>query len=480
MPRVIEIRRAQLNFAEGLIAEEVGDLWEEWMRPADQVLDDEQLLSTVYEALAKRCPKSRTRGRLGTPAEVVLRLLLLKHIRNWSYEVLEREVRANLVYRSFTRIGGGKVPDDTVMNKWALTLGPEVIGDLHKRVVTIAQEKKIVEGRKMRVDTTVVEANIHYPTDSSLLGDGVRVLTRAMKRIAAIAGDVGAKLRDRSRSVKYRILEIGRAARSKGGTGKEKLQQGYRKLLEATSRVVGQAKRFSREIASGIKKSSDVFQQAAMEGLRKELDTMAPRVQQVMQQTRARVLGGDTHVDGKLVSIFEPSTEVIRKGKASKPTEFGKMVKIQEAENQMIISYEVYEKRPSDSTLLVPAIETHQEQLGRVPNLVAADAAFYSASNEKTAHEKGVKRVCIPNRNTKSTDRKKEQKKPWFRDGQKWRTGCEGRISVVKRRHGLNRCRDKGNRGMQRWVGLGVIGDNLINIGRVLARKAKATTLVVA
>lgn len=477
---MIEVRRAQLNFAEGLIAEEVSDLWEDWMRPADQVLGDEQLLSTVYEALAKRCPKSRTRGRLGTPAEVVLRLLLLKHIRNWSYEVLEREVRANLVYRSFTRIGGGKVPDDTVMNKWALTLGPKVIGDLHKRVVTIAQEKGVVEGRKMRVDTTVVEANIHYPTDSSLLGDGVRVLTRAMKRITAIAGSAGAKLRDRSRSVKYRILEIGRAARSKGGTGKEKLQQGYRKLLEATSRVVGQAKRFSREIASGVKKSSDVFQQAAMEGLRKDLDTMAPRVQQVMQQTRARVLGGDTHADGKLVSIFEPSTEIIRKGKASKPTEFGKMVKIQEAENQMIISYEVFEKRPSDSTLLVPAIEFHEEQLGRVPNLVAADAAFYSASNEKTAHEKGVKRVCIPSRNTKSADRKKEQKKPWFRDGQKWRTGCEGRISIVKRRHGLNRCRDKGDRGMQRWVGLGVIGDNLINIGRVLARKAKATTPIVA
>jgi IS5 family transposase len=203
---VIEVRRAQLTFAEGLIAEEVSDLWEDWMRPADQVLDDEQLLSTVYEALAKRCPKSRTRGRLGTPAEVVLRLLLLKHIRNWSYEVVEREVRANLVYRSFTRIGGGKVPDDTVMNKWAFTLGPEVIEDLHKRLVTIAQEKKVVEGRKMRVDTTVVEANIHYPTDSSLLGDGVRVLTRAMKRITTIAGNVGAKLRDRSRSVKYRIL----------------------------------------------------------------------------------------------------------------------------------------------------------------------------------------------------------------------------------------------------------------------------------
>ena len=477
---MIEARRAQLSFGDGLIAEEVTDLWEDWMRRADQVLDDDQLLSIVYEALAKRCPKSRTRGRLGTPAEVVVRLLLLKHIRNWSYEVVEREVRANLVYRSFTRVGGGKVPDDTVMNKWALALGPEVIENIHKRVVAIAHEKKVVEGRKLRVDTTVVETNIHYPTDSSILGDGVRVLTRAMKRIAAIAGDVGAKLRDRSRSVKYRILEIGRAARSKVGTSQERLQQGYRKLLEATSRVVGQAKRFSREIAGGVKKSSDVFQQAALEGLRKELDTITPRVQQVMKQARARVLGGNTHVPEKLVSIFEPDTEVIRKGKASKPTEFGKMVKIQEAENQIITSYEVYEKRPSDSALLIPAIESHEELLGRVPRLVAGDAAFYSAGNEKAAQEKGVKRVCVPNRKTKSAERKREQKKRWFRNGQKWRTGCEGRISVLKRRHGLNRCRDKGQPGMRRWVGLGVIADNLINIGKVLASREKSTASIVA
>jgi transposase, IS5 family len=465
---MIEARRAQLSFGDGLIAEEVSDLWEDWMRPADQGLDDDQLLATVYEVLAKRSPKSRTRGRRSTPAEVVLRLLLLKHIRNWSYEVVEREVRANLVYRSFTRVGGGKVPDDTVMNKWALALGPEVIENLHKRVVAIAQEKKVVEGRKMRVDTTVVETNIHYPTDSSLLGDGVRVLTRAMKRIAAIAGNVGAKLRDRSRSVKYRILEIGRAARSKGGVGKEKLQQGYGKLLASVSRVVGQAKRFSREIASGVKKSSDVFQQAALDGLRKELDTMAPRVKQVMQQARARVFGGDTHVPEKLVSIFEPSTEVIRKGKASKPTEFGKMVKMQEGENQIITSFEVYEKRPYDSALLIPAIESHEERLRCTPRLVAADAAFYSAANEKQAHEKGVKRVCVPNRSTKSTERKREQRKRWFKQGQKWRTGCEGRISVLKRRHGLRRCLYKGDAGMKRWVGLGVIADNLIHIGDAL------------
>jgi IS5 family transposase len=196
---VIEWHRAQRRFGEGLIAEEVAELEEDWMKQADKVLEDEQLVATVYEALARRHPKSRTRGRLGAPAEVVLRLLLLKHIRNWSYAILEREVRANLVYRHFTRVGAGKAPDAKTMGRWGLALGPEVIENLHCRLVAIARENQVVEGRKMRLDTTVVETHIHYPTDSSLLGDGVRVLTRLMKKITAIAGEAGTRLRDRSR-----------------------------------------------------------------------------------------------------------------------------------------------------------------------------------------------------------------------------------------------------------------------------------------
>jgi IS5 family transposase len=466
-----EARRQQLHFGEGLIAEEVADLREDWMKHADRVLEDESLIATVYEALARRSPQSRTRGRRGTPAEVVLRLLLLKHIRNWSYQVLEREVRANLVYRDFTRVGACKAPDAKTMGRWGLALGPEAIEKIHARVVEIAREHEVVQGRKMRLDTTVVETNIHYPTDSSLLGDGVRVLLRAMKRISEIAGEQGAKLRDRSRSVKRRILEIGRVARSKGGPNRERLQQGYEKLLAIVGRVVGQAKRFSGEIGQGVKRSAEVMQQAALEGLRRELDTFVPRLQQVMRQARQRIFGGDTHVAEKLVSLFEPATEIIRKGKASKPTEFGKMVKIQEAENQIITDYAVYEKRPSDSELLIPALDSHAQRLGCTPRLVAGDAAFYSASNEVAAHERGVKRVCIPNRSTKSAERKREQKKRWFKEGQRWRTGCEGRISVLKRRHGLRRCAYRGEHGMKRWVGLGVIADNLHHLGTVLAKR---------
>jgi IS5 family transposase len=469
---VIEMRRAQRSFGDGLIAEEVKDLRELWMEHADRLLDDEAMVAAVYEALARRHPKSRSRGRHGAPAEMVLRLLVLKHVRNWSYQVLEREVRANLVYRDFTRVGGEKMPDAKTMGRWGLAVGPEVIKRVHERLVAIALEEGIATGKRMRVDTTVVETNIHYPTDSSLLGDGVRVLTRTMKRIAAIAGDVGAQLRDRSRTVKLRVLNIARAARAKGPQSQERLKQSYGKLLASTSRVVGQAKRFAREIADGVKRSRRIVKQLALDGLRQQLEEMVPRVKQVMKQTRLRIFAGDTHAEGKLLSLFEPSTEVIRKGKAAKPNEFGKMVKLQEAENQIITDYEVYDRRPNDADLLIPAIELHQARLGRVPYLVAADAAFYSGKNEAAAKAKGVKRVCVPNRSTKSPERKREQKKRWFRNGQKWRTGSEGRISVVKRRHGLDRCRYKGDSGMQRWVGLGIIGDNLITIGAALAERA--------
>ena len=288
------------------------------------------------------------------------------------------------------------------------------------------------------------------------MGDGVRVLTRVMKKAAAEASEAGVKFRDRSRSVKRRILEIVYAARNKSEKGQEKMKAAYRKLLEATSRVLGQAKQFSGAVAGKAKQ---------------QLDEMIPRVQQVMKQARARVLGGNTRADNKILSMFEPDTEVIRKGKASKPTEFGKMVKIQEAENQIVTHFEVFDQRPSDSDLLAPSIEKHKELLDRVPDLVAADAGFFSAANETAARKLGVKQVAVPSRSTKSEKRKQDQKKPWFKKAQKWRTGCEGRISVLKRRHGLNRSRYKGTQGMNRWVGLGVMADNMINIGTHLASK---------
>jgi IS5 family transposase len=181
-------KQGQRTLWEGIVDEDVRTLWEPWMIEADHLLEDEELIDQVFEAQGKRHEYSATKGRSQTSAERVLRLLLLKHVRNWSFDVLEREVRMNLAYRDFARIGLGKVPDAKTLARIAQALGGEVIAELHRRLVEIAQEKGVIRGRKMRVDTTVVETNIHYPTDSSMLGDGARVLTRTMKKIEQKTG----------------------------------------------------------------------------------------------------------------------------------------------------------------------------------------------------------------------------------------------------------------------------------------------------
>jgi IS5 family transposase len=458
---VIKLRHQQPTVWEGLFAEEVAELWEPWMRAVDELLEDEELLDAVYEAQGKRHPQSRQRGRQQTPAEVALRMLILKHVRNWSYETLEREVRANVVYRSFCRVGMEKVPDAKTLVRLGQAIGPETIRELHDRMVALAQERGVIQGRKMRVDTTVVESNIHYPTDSGLLNDGARVLTRTMKKIEQKAGGLKRKVRNRTRSVARRVIAIAHALRHKGIEGELKRKREYRQLLRLTRQILNDSRRVLQEV-----EVLPARRRREVHGLGERLQTMADRVRGVVRQTKARVFAGLTQFPDKLVSLFEPQTEIIRKGKAGKPNEFGNLVEVQEAENQIITHYEVYEQRPSDQRLLLPAVAAHRRKLGRVPRWVAADAGFYSRANEEGAQAMGVKYVSIPNRSTRSEERRRLEKQRWFKQGQKWRTGCEGRISVLKRRHGLARCRYHGLHGMKRWVGLGVIADNLINIGR--------------
>jgi IS5 family transposase len=461
---VIKLRHEQPSLWHSGLAKDIEDLWEPWMREVDQLLEDEALVERVYEAQGERHPQSRRRGRTQTPAEVVLRLLILKHVRNWSYDTLEREVRANLVYRAFTRIGDQKVPDAKTLARLGQALGPEVIRELHQRLVELARQRGVVQGRKMRVDTTVVETNIHYPTDSSLLSDGARVLTRTMKKIETKASGLKKRVRDRLRTVSKRVLAIALASRQPGEQRAARQQKEYAELLTTTRKILRQAKTVIEEVQAFPPR-----RRTGLRGLTEKLEAMAGRVGQVVQQTKARIFEGLTHFPGKLVSLFEPHTEIIRKGKASKPTEFGKLVQVQEAENQIITHYRVFAERPPDSTLLVPAVEAHRRCFGRVPHLAAADAGFYSQRNEKEIREMGVARVAIPNRSTRSPERRIFQKQRWFRRGQRWRTGSEGRISVLKRRHGLDRCRYRGFDGIERWVGLGVIADNVIQIGRCLA-----------
>jgi len=459
-------KQAQRTLWEGVVEEDVRALYEPWMIEADRLLEDESLIDGVFAAQGERHEHSATKGRSQTPAEMVLRLLLLKHVRNWSFDTLEREVRANLVYRDFTRIGMGKVPDAKTLARIAQALGGEVIAELHRRLVEIAQEEGVIQGRKLRVDTTVVETNIHYPTDSSLLGDGARVLTRTMKKIETRAGQMKRKVRNRMRSISKRVVAIAAASRHKGPEGEAKRKKQYRELLRYSRQILNDAKRVIAEV-----EEMSTRKKKRLVGLVEHLTEMADRVRRVVKQAKARVFDGITQLPGKIVSLFEPHSEIIRKGKASKPTEFGKLVQVQEAEQQIITHYDVFDQRPSDRDLLLGAVEAHERVLGRVPRLATADAGYYSQAQEQAVEQKGVKWVAVPNRNTKSAERKKKEHSRWFKHAQRWRTGCEGRISVLKRRHGLSRCRYRGAEGMKRWVGLGVMADTLISMGNVLATR---------
>ena len=444
-------------------------LWPAWLKRIDTLLEDEAVIDTIASALEQRWPQSRTRGRDGTPAEVVLRMLILKHLHDWSFDELEQEVRANLVYRAFTRIGVNAVPDAKTILKIAKALGPAVITDLHQRVVDVAKRAGVTHGRRFRIDTTVVETNVHYPTDSTLLQDGVRVLTRAMQRANRAIG--APRVRNRSRQVSRLGLAISFQARTP--KTRPAMIQSYRRLMATTRAVLRDAAMMVRRTGQRLRTASDQIARV-LDQARQQLQHMRPLVTRVLAQTRARIFGGDTHVPDKVLSVFEPHTEAIRKGKIAKPTEFGTLVTIQEAEHQIVTAFEVHTARPADAQLWTPALDRHQHIFNRAPDLATGDKGFSSASNERAAHERGVRRVVLPARGPKSAARRAHERQRWFRRGQRWRTGCEGRISVLKRRHGLRRCRYHGHDGMHRWVGLGVVADNLINVATFIDRRAAA------
>ena len=446
-------------------------LWPDWLRKIDTLLEDEAVIEVVAQALEARWPQSRRRGRPGTPAEVVIRMLILKHLFDWSYDDLEHEVRPNLVYRAFTHIDAGDVPDAKTILKIARALGPEVIAQLHRQVVEVAKRAGVTHGHRFRIDTTVVETNVHYPTDSTLLQDSVRVLTRTMQRASTALGDAHGRVRNRLRSVMRRVLIIGYEARSP--KTRTALVRSYRKLMATTRAVVRDAATMLRRIGQRLSTARPSVQ-STLQRAQTALRQMRPLVTRVLAQTRARIIGGDTHVPDKVLSVFEPHTETIRKGKIAKPNEFGNLVTIQESEHQIITAYEVHAGRPADVTLWTPALDRHQTIFGRAPDLAAGDRGFSSAANERAAAERGIRRVILPRRGPKSPARRAYEHQRWFRRGQRWRVGCEGRISVLKRRHGLDRCRYHGLDGMNRWVGLGVIANNLVSAATFSVVRATA------
>lgn len=440
------------------------ELMDPVLKRIDPVLDDSSLVDAVFEALTKRHKQSARTGRPSTPAEVVLRLLVLKHIRSWSYEQLQWEVTGNYVYRRFCRIDGGAVPDAKTMVRYGQLLDGDVLKQVFDRVVQVARVRGVSKGRRLRVDTTVVEAPIHYPTDSSLCADSVRVLSREMEKLE----EAGAKLpfvrTDVRRSIARRTLEIGYALRKRGDDAKEALVKPYRRLLKVTARITRQAIRARQAGLRAMRKAKGKRRRALARAVY-QLDRFIPKSTQVIKQTRARVLRGVPNSEGKLLSIFEPDARILRRGKLHKPTEFGALVKVQEAEGGIVTDVTMVDGH-HDSLLLVPSVRRHIEVFGKPPIMVSTDRGFYSGPGVREIEALGVRRAVVPFPGHRSAKRIQHEHQRWFRRGRAWRAGGEARNSRLKHQFGMGRSRYRGASGTPRTIYWAAIANNLVAIGR--------------
>jgi IS5 family transposase len=451
------------------LAQQAARLKDDLLDPVDQLLDDPALVDLVRQCLAKRSPRSTRTGRRGMAPDRLLRCCVMKHLKGWSFRDLERELRSNLVYRRFTRFDAEVTPEFTVFSRSFALLSPAVTAEIHQRVVRLACEHGVAQGDKIRTDTTVVESNVHYPTDSSILGDGIRVLSRSLQRIADECKTGALEVVDHGRAVKHRLLEISRAAKSLTEANQQRMRDSYQKLMGLTRSVVRQASAVVQRWGKGrLKVVGTVRGVATQIG---HLRHFLPLVEKVITQTKNRVLGGDSHVQDKVLSLFEPHTEVIRKGKAHKPNEFGRLVRIDEVENGIVSGYQVLVGNPEDSRSWMPALEQHQASFGRVPEMATGDRGFFSAKNEREAEALGVKKVALPARGRLSAKRAEQQKQRWFRRALRWRAGIEATISTLKHPFSMARATYKGGRGFERYVGWSVITKNLFSIARYQQRR---------
>src|SRR5215204_4178646 len=417
----------------------------------DQLLEDDVLFARVKDDLARRYPNSARLGRRSTPVEVILRMLVVKRLYDWSYEQTERFVSDSIVLRQFCRLYLESVPDDTTLIRWANQVGSQTVASLNDRVVELARSLKVTRGRKLRVDSMVVESNIHHPTDSALLADGVRVISRLLrgaKKVlpTEVASQLGKKeaFRTRNRSVRRVAQRLHRIARRKGEKAREELKEAYHKLIAITQASCAQAVR----VVGTLRGYAD--EESGARRLLEGLEHFVPLVEQGIAQATRRVLHDEqVPAQQKILSLFEEHTQIISR-------------------------YEILEEVGREHPHLPASLEAHQEHFRRAPQLLAADRGLYSAENERLAHQAGVKRVVLPKSGRLSHEREQHEKQRWFKRGFRFRAGIEGRISVLGRAFGLDVCLDHGEEGMGRWVGWGILTHNLRQIARTQAARHAA------
>lgn len=438
----------------------------------DRLLEDDTLYQQVRTDLAQRYAQTTVHGRHSTPAEVLLRLLVVKHLYDWSYQETEERVKDSLVLRWFTRVYFYRVPDDTTLLRWAQTIRPVTVQALNDRVSQLAAQVRVTRARKLRVDSTVVQTAIHHPTDSSLLVDGVRVLSRLMRRAKPLVGEqlggVREAFRSRVRAMRHGLRQLHRLLRRKGEEVAEQQQAIYRKLLTGATQMVRQAERVHQALSSVGKAQTTLLPLARR--LQEQLEHFLPLVDRVITQARTRVLeGGKVAAPEKVVSLFEPHSRVIPRHKGGAEVEFGRQVVLGEVEGGLIIHYHLLADGESDRQATLPAVRHHRAVFGHPPRLLTGDRGTHEAKLEAQAQAMGVQQVVVPRSGPMTAAQRARERERGWRRRYRWRAGVEGRISSLRRDYGLRRCLDHGEDGMERRVGWGILASNLWHIGRARA-----------
>ncbi|MDD3927609.1 MAG: ISNCY family transposase [bacterium] len=447
---MLTLRNYQLPLWASLLPDNATKLPDELQKISD-ILDDPIFMAPYIANFNTRI------GRPTIPVDTLHRLMFLKHAYSLSYRELVERVEDSITWRIFCRVE--KLPHHTTLVKLDKRYGSSTVEELNKKVLLAAKEKKVLTGRKMRVDTTVVEANVHYPTDISLLHDGIKAVTRSIKKIKAAGLVQGEKFHDHTRKAKKILLGATRVCRKRLKSGTKDVQAAVKQMQKLAKDVTSSAQR----VIDAMEHSAGETVSPMFHSARKVIE----RTKSIIGQTE-QIISGNYHIENRIVSLHDTDARPIVKGKTGKPVEFGEKLLIQENEKGIVTGYEVYDSNPCDDTLLKAALEIHIQVFGKAPSSVATDRGFSSTANERMLQEAGVKKISLPRKGKKSKARQQHERQSWFKRLQRFRAGGEATISYLKRRFGLRRSLYHQHEGMKRWVGHGIMAMNLIRIAAML------------
>jgi len=453
----------QCSLWESLLPEEVLRLPAELAR-VDVLLDDPAFFAPFARFFDPLI------GRPSTPVECYLRLMFLKFRYRLGYESLCQEVADSISWRRFCRIPiDGKVPHPTTLMKLTSRCGEEAVAGLNEALWAKAAQAKLLRTSRVRADTTVISANVAYPTDVGLLAKAVGKLVRTARRVQAAGGATGTAMTDRRRAAARRAREMTAQMRARGKLGKDQSTAAIRRVSAGLADL---AEKTAAEAAAVLRNGRRALPKALsgrMRGrLRRSLAELAVTIERtgtIVAQARTRLAGQTPQGATRLVSLHDADARPIRKGRIDKPVEFGYKAQVADNDEGIILDYSVELGAAPDGPQLAPAVNRIHQRAGRVPRAVAADRGYGQPAVERDLQELGVRTVAIPRQATTSAARKTIEHSRRFRRLVKWRTGSEGRISYLKRCYGWDRTRLDGRQGAAIWCGHGVFAHNLVKIG---------------